>query len=129
MLAPLTRKWRWRAACLLVAAYSLCLIMPTAVLALSDTPGAAHCLTDDHHGIATFHVHQDGSSHHHDSNGGDEPPGKCCGLFCLSAVSPDVVLIGEPQVHAAAVIVSLTARMAGRRSDRIDRPPRSPLSL
>lgn len=129
MLALLTRKWRWRAACLLVAAYSLCLIMPTAALALGDAPGPAHCLTDDHHGLTAVHVHADGSSDHHKSNGGDEPPGKCCGLFCLSALSPDVVLVGQPHVHAVAAVVPLPVRMAGRGSDRIDRPPRSLLSL
>jgi hypothetical protein len=129
MLARLTRKWRWRAASLLVVAYALCLAAPTAVLALSGAPAAAHCLTDDHHGLAAGHVHEHGSPHHHDGKGDDDPPGKCCGLFCLSALSPDTGFIVSPPVHWAAVIVARPEAMSGRGTDRIDRPPRSLPSL
>jgi hypothetical protein len=130
MLARLTRKWRWRAASLLVVAYALCLAAPTAVLALSGTLAAAHCLTDDRHGMAPAgHVHEHGSPHHHDGKGDDDPPGKCCGLFCLSALSPDTGFIVSPPVHWAAVIVARPEAMSGRGTDRIDRPPRSLPSL
>ena len=129
MLARLTRKWRWRAASLLVVAYALCLAAPTAVLALSGAPAAAHCLTDDHHGLAASHVHEHGAPHHHDGNGGDDPPGKCCGLFCLNALSPDTLFIVSPPAHWAAVIVARPQAMSGRGTDRIDRPPRSLPSL
>lgn len=126
MLARLTRTWRWRAAGLLVVVYAFCLAAPTAVLALSGTPAAAHCLTDDHHGLAAAdHVHAHGSPHHHDGNGEDDPPAKCCGLFCLSALSPDIVFIVSPPGNWAAVIVARPEAMSGRGTDRIDRPPRS----
>lgn len=129
MLARLTRTWRWRTASLLVVVYALCLAAPTAVLAFSGAPAAAHCLTDDHHGLAAAHGHDDGAPHQHHDNGDDDPPGKCCGLFCLSALSPDTVFIVSPQVHWAAVIVPRPEASSGRGTDRIDRPPRSPLSL
>jgi len=131
MLGLLTRKWRWRAASILVVLYAVCLAVPTAVLAFSHASGPAPCLTDDHHGLGTFHVHQDGSSHHHQDNGEDNrgQPGKCCGLFCLSAIAPDVGFIAGPQPLVAAIESRFAMAMTGRGSDRIDRPPRSPLPL
>ena len=131
MSGLLTRKWRWRAASLLVALYALCLIAPTAVLAFSGPSGPAPCLTEDHHGLGTVHVHQDGSPHHHQDNGDDDhnQPGKCCGLFCVSAIAPDVGFIAGAQPLVAAVASRLATALSGRGSDRIDRPPRSNLSL
>lgn len=131
MFGRLTRKWRWRAAKLLVVLYALCLAAPTAVLAFSNAPEPAPCLTDNHHGLGTIHLHQDGSSHHHQDSGDDDhgQAGKCCGLFCLSAIAPDVGFIAGPQPLVAAIASRFAMAMTGRGSDRIDRPPRSNLSL
>lgn len=126
MLALLTKRWRTRAAILLVAAYALCLVAPTAVFAFSNAPGAAHCMTDDHHGLVSSPLHKHGgATHHHQNNGDDEHVGKCCGLFCLSAVSPDTIFVAAPQVHAAVVAMPRPDTLNGRGADRIDRPPRS----
>lgn len=126
MFGWLTRKWRWRAASLLVVLYALCLTAPTAVLAFSNASEPAPCLTDDHHGLGTIHVHQDGSSHRHQNNGDHGQAGKCCGLFCLSAIAPDVGFIAGPQPLVAAIASRFATAMTGRGSDRIDRPPRIP---
>jgi hypothetical protein len=131
MLVRLTSKWRWRAASILVVLYALCVAAPTAALALSDKSVPVHCLTDDHHMIGTDNVHNDGSSHQHSSTGDDDhgQPGKCCGLYGLSAIVPDIdFIVGQrpPVSHLASLIAN---NLSGRGSDRIDRPPRSLLSL
>jgi hypothetical protein len=131
MLGWLTSQWRRRVASLLVVLYALCLAAPTAFLAFSDGSAPAHCLTDDHHGIGTNHVHQDGSSHHHSSTGDDDrgQPGKCCGLFCLSALAPADDFAARQHPPVAHPTSLFAASLSGRTSDRIDRPPRSLLSL
>lgn len=129
MLGWLTRKWRWRAAKLLVVLYALCLAAPTAALAFSNASGPALSLTDDHHDLGTIHLHQDGSSDRHQESGGHGQAGKCCGLFCLSAIAPDVGFIAGPQPLVTAIASRFAMAMTGRGSDRIDRPPRSNLSL
>lgn len=130
MLGRLTRKWRWRAAILLAVLYALCLTGSTAALAFNTATEPAHGLADDNHGLGTIHIHQDGLPHH--QNNGDDNHGhadKCCGLFCLSAIAPAIDFIAGPQPLVAAVAARLAVGMTGRGSDRIDRPPRSRLSL
>jgi hypothetical protein len=131
MLGLLTRKWRWRSARLLVVLYALCLVSPTAVLAFSADPAPAHCLTEDHHGIAAGHTHDDGSTHRHSDTGDDDrsPPGKCCGLFCLSALTPAIDFIANRHPPVTHLAPFFAANLSGRGSDRIDRPPRSLLPL
>src|SRR5574340_818952 len=128
MLASLTKRWRLRAAIVLAAAYAMCLLAPTAVFAFSSVPGPAHCLTDDNHGLALVHDHQNGSTHHDDGGRADDHASQCCGLFCLSAISPDVAFAAEPQGVLAALLALPPAALTGLASDRIDRPPRSLLS-
>ncbi|MDP2409580.1 MAG: hypothetical protein Q8M26_04755 [Pseudolabrys sp.] len=144
--ARIVRMFRWlisqrrrRAASLLVALYALCLITPTAVLALDSLPAAAHCLTEKNHGQSDHHANHDtGESHHgsagssHHSNSGDDEKnqtGKCCGLFCISAIATSVDVFGwrhPPTTHVPSLFVE---SLSGQDTDRIDRPPRSLLSL
>ena len=133
MFGWLTSQWRGRAASLLVALYALCLVTPTAALAFSASPAAAHCLTDDsNHGVGSKHVHADETSHRHSNTGDDEKgqTGNCCGLFCLSVIAPPVVDLVARQLPPATHLPSLFMEsLSGRGSDRIDRPPRSLLPL
>lgn len=138
MFTLLTRKWRWRAASLLVAAYALCVVAPAAAMVISSSNIAAHCLTDEHHGVAAVHshVHADGMAHSHPGN--DHPankaddngqPGQCCGLFCLSAIAPDLQKVTATPPATSPVAATIADCLSGRGSDRIDRPPRSLESL
>jgi hypothetical protein len=131
MLHVLTGKWRWRAAIAFVALYALCLATPTAVLALSSQAVPAHCLSDDEYGIGAMHVHQDGSSHHHSNTGSadHDQSGKCCGLFGSIAIAPMVDLVVAQYAPVTPPAASPAKSLSGRGSDRIDRPPRSNLSL
>jgi hypothetical protein len=131
MLHVLTRKWRWRAAIVFVALYALCLATPAIVLAFGTTDLPTHCLTDDEHGIGTIHVHDDGSSHHHSNTGstGHNQSGKCCGLFGSIAIAPTIDFIVVQLAPIVQLAASPAKSLSGRGSDRIDRPPRSALSL
>jgi len=131
MFVWLSIKWRWRAASLLVVLYAFCLATPTAVMAFGQSGIPAHCLTDGHQDAGLVHVHQDGSSHHHSGgkdNDGDRAS-KCCGLFSVSAIAPDIAILPAPHRPDARQPALATDSRTGRRSDRIDRPPRSPQSL
>src|SRR5450759_2047530 len=102
---------RKRAASLLVVLYTLCVIGPATAIAFSDDATAAHCLTDDHLETATIHVHQDGSSHQHSLPADDHgQPGKCCGLFAPSAITPALEFVVEPRFHTSH-LASLFAKM------------------
>jgi hypothetical protein len=123
------RQWQ-KAASLLVVLYTLCIIGPAAAFASNDSATAAHCLTDDHLETAKIHVHHDGSSHRHslpDSERGEA--GKCCGLFALNAITPAIGFVVEPHFQASHLAPLVARFLAGCGSNRIDRPPRSLLSL
>ncbi|HZQ14129.1 MAG TPA: hypothetical protein VFB31_15090 [Pseudolabrys sp.] len=131
MLSWLSRKWRWRAASLLVALYAFCLATPTAVLAFSPGAIPAHCLTDDHQDVGVMHVHEDGSAHHHSGGKSDDGDyaSKCCGLFSVSAIAPDLAILPALYRPASRQPALAADSRTGRGSERIDRPPRSPQSL
>jgi hypothetical protein len=124
-------RWRWRVAGVLVALYALCLVTPTAVMALGQGTIPAHCLTDDHLTAEAVHVHHDGTNHHHSGGktGEGDHDNKCCGLFSVSAIAPDATIIAAPRALAAPQPSAVVDDLTGRASDRIDRPPRSRLSL
>ncbi|MSO66354.1 MAG: hypothetical protein EXQ82_00765 [Pseudolabrys sp.] len=104
---------------------------PAAALTFTDAITAAHCLTDDHHQASQAHVHQDGSSHRHSSTGGEDQgqPAKCCGLFGVNAIAPAFDVFALEPMLASGTVAAASESLFGRSSDRIDRPPRSLLSL
>jgi hypothetical protein len=118
-------------ASLLVAIYALCLLAPTAAMAFNPSPATAHCLTDDRHGMTAEHAHEDGTSHRHSDSGDDEKgqAGKCCGLFCVSAMAASVDFFAWRHPPASHIASLHTETLSGLGDDRIDRPPRSLLSL
>jgi hypothetical protein len=131
MLGFLTRKRRWRAASLLVVLYALSLAAPTTVLAIGKSGEPAQCQTERHHGTAATHDHQDGSNEHRsDTSGGDhDQTSKCCGLFLVSAVAPDVDFVTRQHPPVARLGLLSATDLSGQDTDRIDRPPRSLPSL
>jgi hypothetical protein len=147
MLTRLTKRLRFFVAIALAALYAVCVVAPAVAMALASGAAGAHCLTDDHHGVAqthiqgqaqsNVHVHKDGTAHEHDhdmvpATDGDSQSsltGTCCGLFCFSAVTGDVDAIVDQHIHASRVVPALDGGLDGRGPDRINRPPISPLSL
>jgi hypothetical protein len=63
MLVRLTKATRRCAAMLIGALYALCIIMPTAAVALGAGDRPVHCFTDEQLGLT--HVHQPGVGHAH----------------------------------------------------------------
>jgi hypothetical protein len=145
MLTRLTRRLRLRAAMALAVLYAVCAVAPSVAMALAGGAAAAHCLTDDHHGVARgqghdhiqgeMHDHGDGTAHDHagappaDDDRQQDPGGSCCGLFCFSAATGDVDAFVEGPVHASRVLPVLDLSRDGRGPDRINRPPISLLPL
>jgi len=136
MLTRLPKRVRIRVAFVVAAAYALCVVSPALAIAFTDGTAAAHCFTDDHHGMGAKHVHGDAQSHHHDkssmgtSNDHEKQKSEdCCGLFCITAGAvPLGVELTQPN-HGNPITVVFDDAPGGRPGDRIDRPPRSMLSI
>jgi hypothetical protein len=150
MLIQLTRAARFRGASVLALLYLLCVLAPVAAFAFGDGSRAAHCLTDDYHGLrsahvhdhnghgndghgrdgGTLHVHEDGTSHEHSkAPGGKSTDGQCCGLACLSALPATVSEVEGPALPAMIAVSTHQEDVAGKTPDRLYRPPISPPSL
>lgn len=144
MLVLLTSKWRRRAAVFMAALFALCLLSPVAAFAFSDTP--AHCLTvteasqvkngshgHQYDGVDHAAMPQDGMDHGTPAaSGGDDPgvPGKCCGLFCVGALTPPVFGVAAVQlIETSEVVLPAAESLWGRSPGRIDRPPRALSSI
>ncbi len=142
MLIRLTKAMRLRAAVILAVFYALCVVTPSLALAFADGPAAAHCLTDDHHGnksksLASVHDDAGAAPHSHsgqdasvaDADDSSGKSGKCCGLFCTTALpAADFAPFGQ-SVHGSALALVVQDHLTGRGPDRLIRPPISPLSL
>jgi hypothetical protein len=150
MLIRLTRAARFRVASALALLYLLCVLAPAAAFAFGDGSRAAHCLTDDNHGLrpahvhehnghendghrhdgGTLHVHEDGASHEHSkAPGGKSSDGQCCGLACLSALPASLSEVVTPALPAMVAVSVDEESIAGNPPERLYRPPISPPSL
>lgn len=141
MLTRLTKAMRLRAAVIIAVLYALCIVTPGLALAFADSASVAHCLTDDHRGGAkaskSLHDHSGGAIHSHvgedessaDADGNSSPPGKCCGLFCTTALPTVYHVALGGIIHGSSVLPSVQEDPTGRSPDRIIRPPISSLSL
>jgi hypothetical protein len=135
MLRQLTKKLRRRTAFVVAILYALCVISPPLALAFTDGTVAAHCLTENHHGTSVPHLH--GATLSHDESGAlgksndhdKAKPDNCCGLFCVTAGAIASLPTLAEVDHATVLDAVLSAAPGGRPSDRIDRPPRTSLSL
>jgi hypothetical protein len=71
MLIRLTRTARCRVAGAVAFLYLLCVLAPAAAFAFGDGSRAAHCLTDDNHGLRPTLVHEH-NGHKHDGHKHDD---------------------------------------------------------
>jgi len=142
MFIRLTRAMRWRAASILAVLYALCVLATAAAFAFGDGSRAAHCLSDDNHGLQSVHVHahaggkahvhKDGASHEHTKapeSQGKSSDSQCCGLVCLSALPAGTLQVPTPALPALIAVSAQQADVAGKAPERLYRPPISPLSL
>jgi len=135
MLSVLTKTSRAKAAMIVAALYTLCILAPSAAFTFSANPGVAHCLTEGHVGVhdhgGKVHVHADGVAHHHDDDGAAPPSGDneksrmatCCSLFSVVAISGELGVSLGLYSPTSIVLSVLADALSGRGPDRINRPP------
>jgi hypothetical protein len=123
MLTALTTGLRFRIAITLAAFAALCFVAPPAVLAFGHGSNTVNCLAHADqvdHGRAAA-----GDTAHH--GGHSAPAGDrqmtCCGLFCLSALAPVSGDAIAPLAVYSAPFPAREARLLGRVTERLDRPP------
>ncbi|MGE0564755.1 MAG: hypothetical protein AB7O50_09605 [Pseudolabrys sp.] len=153
MLRLLTKPRRFWTAAIFAVAYAVCALVPSAVLAFSGHQNSAHCFgarasshqsahihniavkpEAAHHGTAPAHDH---AAHGHAAAAtGEQPentapgathalPTSCCGIFCVSALTPLIELTAVYAPLSANFEAPVTGFMSGQDPSRIDRPPRS----
>ncbi|HEX5516495.1 MAG TPA: DUF2946 family protein [Pseudolabrys sp.] len=130
MLWLARKKWRRWVGLLAATFYMLTLAAPVTAVALSADPTHSHCLKEVH-ALVSHHQSADHSDHHHSvpANPQSDQSQNCCGLFGVTAIAPTFVITVVPPVVAAGIAFTVSEDLFGRGFDRIDRPPRSLLSL
>jgi hypothetical protein len=130
MLSIARKSWRRKVGLVVAALYLLALATPVAAVSLSVDLSRAHCL-DEIHALASHHHAADHADHHH-SPPADPPRDlsqNCCRLFGVTAIAPNFSITAVPMAIAHSLTMAPSANLFGRGFDRIDRPPRSLLSL
>src|SRR4029079_7492807 len=124
------KHWRRKVGFAVAAFYLLALVAPAVAVTLSVDPTRAPC-PDEIQAVAKHQHAADHADHHH-SPPADPPRDQnqnCCGLFGVTAIAPSFHITVVPMVVAASVTFTPSEDLFGRGLDRIDRPPRSLLSL
>ena len=130
MLWLARNKWHRWVGLLAATFYLLTLAAPVTAATLSADLTHSHCLKEVHD-LVNHHQSADHSDHHHSApvnHPGDQSQ-NCCGLFGVTAIAPAFVITVVPPVVATSITLALSEDLSGRGFDRIDRPPRSLLSL
>jgi hypothetical protein len=130
MLTGLTRAVRNWVAIGFIALYALCILAPTAALALTG----ASCLTE--HDLAQVHSHASDGAHEHgdDHNHAgaadtpaddDSASSKCCGMVFCSALAPEPAFSLAPAVLSGRTAFAAMQDFTGLPPDKLIRPPKS----
>jgi hypothetical protein len=130
MLSIARKSWRRKVGLVFAAFYLLAQATPVAAVSLSVDLSRSHCL-DEIRALASHDHAADHVDHHHFPTA-DSPRDlgqNCCGLFGVTAIAPSFDVTVVPMVVAASVMFTPSEDLFGRGLDRIDRPPRSLLSL
>jgi len=133
-----TKIFRTRAAILIALTYAVCVLAPSAALAVAASPASLHCLDElnemsapsQHEGLS--HAHADGTVHHHDQSGvpdhhsntdGKANDGSCCGLFGVAALAHDAGLTFGVSALASQTVSAAADGLDGRAPAPLHRPP------
>ena len=131
MLSIARKYWHRKLGPVVAAFYLLALAAPAVAVTFSVDPSRAHCL-DEIQFLANHHHTADHADNQH-SPPADPPRDQnqnCCGLFGVTAIAPNFAISVIPMmVVAASITFTPSENLFGRGFDRIDRPPRSLLSL
>jgi hypothetical protein len=136
MLIRLSGAIRVRSARLLAILFLVCVLAPSAALALGDGSRAAHCFSDTTVGahvhkksdvLAQAHDHDHGTAiDHQHSNGSDDGTAadqQCCGLFCLSSLPTSVVGVDDLRLPASAAVTAIAQGIKASEPGCLYRPP------
>jgi hypothetical protein len=103
MLTAFRRGVRFRIAIAMAAFAVLALVAPPIAVAFVPTPGTVYCLTHDDQGMGLAHndhavVHHHSGELDHTKYSHEEGEHKyhCCGLFCVTALIPEVRGVPAP---------------------------------
>ncbi|HZP70974.1 MAG TPA: hypothetical protein VFB29_13605 [Pseudolabrys sp.] len=132
MLSIARKRWHRHAGVLLAAFYLAALATPAAAVVLSADPSHSHCLTEISSLASHEHTADHAAHHQHQpapvSQQTDQSQ-NCCGLFGVTAIAPNFVIVAVSMAIASSIAFTPSEDLFGRGFDRIDRPPRSFLSL
>jgi|CXWL01.1.fsa_nt_gi hypothetical protein len=156
MFRRITQQWRVRFAVIVAASYVFVSLMPSAALAFTDNQAAIHCFgitqnqylgahtprqasnsATDRYAVNLVHshaLHKHAAPAEKPADGiipGDTQaqPAQCCGLFCVSGITQAFALTSVRVSHVSCHVTPVTGYLSGKYPDRIDRPPRSPMSI
>jgi hypothetical protein len=132
MLKRLRAGSGFRLAMTIAMVAALSFVAPPAVMAFGHGNNTVHCLSHGDvmgHGMAMDRGML-GTASHKDGGGHAKIPGHkgCCGLFCVSAITPGSAPVLEVLPVTTVLAPPVTPRPANRAPERIDRPPISLLS-
>ena len=135
MLATLRRGVRFRVA-FAMAAFAVCaLVAPPVAVAFAPAERAVYCLTHSDHAMGpkyvdrtADHEHQSADQSKH-SHQGDKHPSQCCGLFCVTAIAPEIRQLASPPLEGSPLSSLLVASFHRRSPELPFRPPISPQSF
>ena len=134
------RMFRWvghslraRGAIVLVAIYTVCAVVPSAVLATSHGTFSSYCLSKNRpheHSMHSGHLadvvavsHVDGISHT-DTPGDKYGTSKtCCGMLCVSAIATNISVFPARTSVSSAMKISLEQFSVGSEGIPLIRPP------
>jgi hypothetical protein len=132
MLSFVRRNWLRRAGFVAAALCVLAWVAPVAAVTLSADLSRTHCLDEirvlaNHHHQTADHQHSAPADQTRDQT--RDQGQSCCGLFGVTAIAPSYEATSVPIVVATSIALTPSENLFGRCFDRIDRPPRSLLSL
>jgi hypothetical protein len=136
MLVALTKGFRFRIAIAMAAAAVFAFVAPPIAVAFDPTEHAIYCLTHTDHAIGPAYV--DHTADHKHASGGhdhakhshqsDKHPSHCCGLFCVTALAPEIRQEWNAPILGPEPSSAIEPSFHSRSPELPYRPPISPLS-
>lgn len=122
MLVAFTRGLRFRIALAMAAFAAFAFVAPPLAVAFAPAEHGVYCLTHNDHAMGQ--EHEDGiagqSKHSHD---GSAHKSQCCGLFCVTALAPEMRQGWNPVVLSPEPFSGIEPSFHSRFTELHYRPP------
>jgi hypothetical protein len=137
MLVTLRKGVRFRIAFAMATFAVFALVAPPMAVAFAPAERAAHCLTHNDAAIGDERVDHAADHEHHPgdldqakhSHQGDKHPSQCCGLFCVTALAPEIRQLANPRLEGSQLSSLVVPSFHRRLPELPFRPPISLLSF